>query len=152
MTTLFSPGRINSRPSNVIVRGWRREHHMMTPTTCGVGSSLSRTQTLIITRSPLWRLEGATRQWSAIHQNTQPKSRSQLKRPKRLNNVGKLGRTSPRPAFPSEGHGARKCLPSDPCSVRSRQNPYHASVRKGSHQIHILEGGKENTPSNIIRR
>ena len=33
---------------------------MMTPITCGVRSSLSRTQTLIATRSPLWRLEGAT--------------------------------------------------------------------------------------------
>ena len=32
----------------------------MTPITCGERSSLSRTQTLIATRSPLWRLEGAT--------------------------------------------------------------------------------------------
>ena len=47
-------------------------------------------------------------------------------------------RASPRPAFPSEGHGARNCLHPDPCSVRSRQSPHHASVRKGGHQIHIL--------------
>ena len=85
----------------------------------------------------MWRLEGATRQWSAIHQNTQPKHQSQ---PKRLNNVGRG--TLSRPAFPSEGHGARNCLHPDPCSVRSRQSPYHASVRKGGHQIHIFEGGE----------
>ena len=55
-----SPWRITRGPPGVIVRGWRRERHMMPPTTCGVRSSLSRTQTLIATRSPLWRLEGAT--------------------------------------------------------------------------------------------
>ena len=57
---LDSPWRITRGPPGVIVRGWRRERHMMPPTTCGVRSSLSRTQTLIATRSPLWRLEGAT--------------------------------------------------------------------------------------------
>ena len=143
------------------------------------GPSLSRTQTLIATRVPCggWReQQGSGRPFT--------RTRNQ----KRLNN-GRLGGNTPRPAaFPSEGHGARKCLPSDPCtvhshpgkgekktrnqeesfrtysagfikiggghrissegnasdpcSVRSRQSPHHASVRKGSHQIHILEGGK----------
>ena len=162
LSTLFSHGRINSRPSNVIVRGWRREHHMMTPTPCEVGPSLSRTQTLIATRVPCggWReQQGSGRPFT--------RTRNQ----KRLNN-GRLGGNTPRPAaFPSEGHGARKCLPSDPCTVHSHQSPHHASVRKGSHRFHILEGGKENTqprrelqdilrrvhqnrrwPSNLIRR
>ena len=151
----------------------------MTPTPCEVGPSLSRTQTLIATRVPCggWReQQGSGRPFT--------RTRNQ----KRLNN-GRLGGNTPRPAaFPSEGHGARKCLPSDPCtvhshpgkgekktrnqeesfrtysagfikiggghrissegnasdpcSVRSRQSPHHASVRKGSHQIHILEVGK----------
>ena len=90
LTTLFSPGRINSRPSSVIVRGWRREHHMMTPTTCGVGPSLSRTQTLIINQKSLVEVGGSNRQ--AIHR-CEPQEHA-------TNSTGRLGR-SPRPAFPS---------------------------------------------------
>ena len=127
MSTLFSPGRINSRPSNVIVRGWRREHHMMTPTPCEVGPSLSRTQTLIATRVPCggWReQQGSGRPFT--------RTRNQ----KRLNN-GRLGGNTPRPAaFPSEGHGARKCLPSDPCTVHSRQ------FQNGQPSISHPGGGK----------
>ena len=109
---------------------------------------MSRTQTLIATRVPCggWReQQGSGRPFT--------RTRNQ----KRLNN-GRLGGNTPRPAaFPSEGHGARKCLPSDPCTVHSHQSPHHASVRKGSHRFHILEGGKENTQprrelQDILRR
>ena len=114
----------------------------MTPTPCEVGPSLSRTQTLIATRVPCggWReQQGSGRPFT--------RTRNQ----KRLNN-GRLGGNTPRPAaFPSEGHGARKCLPSDPCTVHSRQ------FQNGQPSISHPGGAKENTQprrelQDILRR
>ena len=112
---------------------------MMTPTTCGVGPSLSRTQTLIATRSPLWRLEGATRQWSAIHQNTQPN---------RLN-TGRLGGNTPRPT----GRLGRRPGQHFPGSDRGK--PHLRSLYSLSKfQAHTVEGrgasqgGRQKIPTN----
>ena len=110
----------------------------MTPTTCGVGPSLSRTQTLIINQKSLVEVGGSNK---AVVGHP-PEHATKTPVATRETQQRRQTRASPRPAFPSEGHGARNCLHPDPCSVRSRQNPHHASVRKGGHQIHIFEGGE----------
>ena len=111
---------------------------MMTPTTCGVGPSLSRTQTLIINQKSLVEVGGSNK---AVVGHP-PEHATKTPVATKATQQRRQTRTSPRSAFPSEGHGARNCLHPDPCSVRSRQSPHHASVRKGGHQIHIFEGGE----------